>query len=95
MMKSRTRIAAALMLTLCVAACGGGGVSARTATDAYGPISIWYSNNAQEVAWGEQVVASWNKSHPSQQVSGQQIPSGQSSEEVIGAAITASSAHLR
>ena len=89
-MESRTRIAAALMLALSVAACGGGGgVSARTATDAYGPITIWYSNNAQEVAWGEQVVASWNKSHPGQQVSGQQIPSGQSSEEVIGAAITA------
>lgn len=89
-MQSRTRIAAALMLTLSVAACGGGGgVSARTATDAYGPITIWYSNNAQEVAWGEQVVASWNKSHPGQQVSGEQIPSGQSSEEVIGAAITA------
>jgi multiple sugar transport system substrate-binding protein len=35
------------------------------------------------------MVASWNKSHPGQQVSGQQIPAGQSSEEVIGAAITA------
>ena len=91
MIRSRTRIAAALVLTLGVAACGGGGggVSARTATDAYGPITIWYSNNATEVAWGEQVVASWNKSHPGQQVSGEQIPSGQSSEEVIGAAITA------
>ena len=90
MVKPRTRIAAALVLTLGVAACGGGGgVNASTATDAYGPINIWYSNNAAEVAWGEQVVASWNKSHPGQQVSGEQIPSGQSSEEVIGAAITA------
>jgi multiple sugar transport system substrate-binding protein len=91
MTKSRAGIAAVvLMLTLTIAACGGGaGVSARTATSAYGPITIWYSNNPQEVAWGEQAVASWNKSHPGQQVSGQQIPSGQSSEEVIGAAITA------
>ena len=90
MIKLRTRFAAALVLTMGVAACGGGGgVSARTATDAYGPITIWYSNNSAEVAWGEQVVASWNKSHPDQQVSGEQIPSGQSSEEVIGAAITA------
>ena len=46
-MESRIRIAAALVLALGVAACGGGGgVSARTATDAYGPITIWYSNNA-------------------------------------------------
>jgi multiple sugar transport system substrate-binding protein len=91
-MTSRTRIAAVLTLTLGVAACGGGaGVSATNATGARGPITIWYSNNAQEVAWGGQVVASWNKSHPGQQVSGQQIPSGQSSEEVIGAAITAGS----
>src|ERR1700733_11522347 len=90
MIKPRTRFAAALVLTMGVAACGGaGGVSARTATDAYGPITIWYSNNATEVAWGEQVVASWNKAHPDQLVSGEQIPSGQSSEEVIGAAITA------
>src|ERR1700684_1346695 len=90
MIKPRTRITAALVLTLGVAACGAGaGASARTATDAYGPITIWYSNNAAEVAWGEQVVASWNKGHPGQQVSGEQIPSGQSSEEVIGAAITA------
>src|ERR1700693_4585315 len=90
MIKPRARIAAALGLALGVGACsGGGGISARTATDAYGPITIWYSNNAEEVAWGEQVVASWNKSHPGQQVSGEQIPSGQSSEEVIGAAITA------
>src|SRR6202167_4488545 len=90
MIKPRTRIAAALVLTLGVAACGsGGGVNTSTATDAYGPINIWYSNNAAEVAWGEQVVASWNKSHPGQQVSGEPIPSGQASEEVIGAAITA------
>jgi multiple sugar transport system substrate-binding protein len=92
MMKPPMMLAAAVTLTLGVAACGGGGgVSASTATDATGPISIWYSNNAAEVAWGEQMVASWNKLHPGQQVTGEQIPSGQSSEEVIGAAITAGS----
>jgi ABC-type glycerol-3-phosphate transport system substrate-binding protein len=79
-------------LSLGLAACAtGGGVDAKTATTAVGPISIWYSNNAQEVTWGEQVVASWNASHPDQKVSGQQIPAAQSSEEVIGAAITAGS----
>jgi multiple sugar transport system substrate-binding protein len=81
-----------VLLSVGLAACAtGGGVDAKSATTAVGPISIWYSNNAQEVAWGEQVVASWNSSHPDQKVSGQQIPAAQSSEEVIGAAITAGS----
>jgi multiple sugar transport system substrate-binding protein len=79
------------LLSVGLAACGTSGVDAKTATTAKGPISIWYSNNAQEVTWGEQVVASWNSSHPGQKVSGQEIPAAQSSEEVIGAAITAGS----
>jgi multiple sugar transport system substrate-binding protein len=91
-MKSPIVVAAAITLTLGLAACGGsGGTSAASAASAHGPISIWYSNNAQEVAWGEQMVASWNKLHPSEKVTGQQIPAAQSSEEVIGAAITAGS----
>jgi multiple sugar transport system substrate-binding protein len=91
-MKSRTMFAAAVTLTLGAAACGGGGaVSATAAAKATGPISIWYSNNAQEITWGEQMVAAWNSSHPGQKVTGQQIPAAQSSEEVIGAAITAGS----
>src|SRR5580704_14027076 len=93
-MKSRIVVAAAVPLILgLLAACGGGGsgASASSANDAQGPITIWYSNNAQEVTWGEQMVASWNKLHPSEPVSGQQIPAAASSEEVIGAAITAGS----
>ena len=91
-MKTRIVAAAAITLTLGVAACGGGGAtSASSETNAHGPISIWYSNNAQEVAWGEQMVAAWNKLHPSEKVTGQQIPAAASSEEVIGAAITAGS----
>ena len=57
-----------------------------------GPITVWYSNNAQEVVWGEAVVASWNAAHPDQHVTAQEIPSAQSSEEVVGAAITAGTA---
>src|SRR5580700_9164478 len=88
-MTSRRMVAGALALTLGIAACGGSGATSKTT--AQGPITIWYSNNAQEVAWGEQMVASWNSTHPTEKVSGQQIPSAQSSEEVIGAAITAGS----
>ena len=84
--------AAAVTLSLGLVACGNsGGTSATSAAPSYGPISIWYSNNTQEVAWGEQMVASWNKLHPTEKVTGQQIPAAASSEEVIGAAITAGS----
>ena len=69
--------AAAVTLSLGLVACGNsGGTSATSAAPSYGPIRIWYSNNAQEVAWGKQMVASWNKLHPSEKVTGQQIPAG-------------------
>ena len=70
--------------------CGGrksaGGSAAAGAT---GPIKIWYSNNKEEVTWGKAVVDAWNKDHPNEQVTGEEIPAGTSSEEVIGASITA------
>jgi multiple sugar transport system substrate-binding protein len=84
-------LAVALTLSLALAACGGGGGSSSTseANTTRGPIKIWYSNNAEEVKWGESVVAAWNKDHANEQVTAEQIPAGKSSEEVIGASITA------
>ena len=81
-------------LTFALAACGGGGGggSASSALTAKGPITVWYSNNEQEVAWGKAMVSAWNAAHPDQTVTGQEIPAGKSSEEVIGAAITAGTA---
>jgi multiple sugar transport system substrate-binding protein len=80
----------AVALCLVLAACGGGAAnSASEAATAKGPISIWYSNNAEEITWGEATVAAWNKANPSEQVSADQIPAGTTSEEVIGAGITA------
>ena len=78
--------ATALVLTGCS---GGGNASSSDAMQAKGPITIWYSNNEQEVQWGKAAVASWNEDHPDQQVKGQEVPAGKSTEEVIGAAITA------
>jgi len=90
-MKSAIAIAMSATIVLGgTAACSSGGSSSGN-TKARGPIKIWYSNNAQEVAWGNQVVAAWNQAHPKEKVSAQQIPAGKSSEEVIGAAITAGS----
>ena len=88
-------IAAILMLVL--TACLGeegqdgqaSGGSVDPATTATGPISIWYSNNPEEVAWGEAVVEAWNADHPDEEVTAEEIPAGESSEEVIGASITA------
>ncbi|WP_432172998.1 extracellular solute-binding protein [Streptomyces sp. Tue6028] len=77
---------------LALSACGGGGSDSSTSNDARGPITIWYSNNAQEVAWGKKMVADWNAAHPKEKVTAQEIPAGKSSEEVIGAAITAGNA---
>jgi multiple sugar transport system substrate-binding protein len=75
-------------------ACGGndGGKSADAAAQARGEITVWLSNNAEEVAWGKQMVAAWNAAHADQKVTAQEIPAGKSSEEVIGAAITAGNA---
>jgi multiple sugar transport system substrate-binding protein len=89
--RRRLHLAAALTLSLALAACGGGGGSSSTseANTTRGPIKIWYSNNAEEVKWGESVVTAWNKDHANEQVTAEQIPAGKSSEEVIGASITA------
>lgn len=84
-----------VVLTLAVAAgtltaCSAGGSNnATSAMKSHGPITIWYSNNAQEVQWGKGMVASWNSSHPKEQIKGQEVPAGKTTEAVIGAAITA------
>ena len=89
-----TALAATAALILTLNACGGGDDAPTTseAQQATGPITIWYSNNEQEVAWGKKMVAAWNSANADQQVTAQEIPAGASSEEVIGAAITAGTA---
>ncbi len=93
-----TILAATAALSLSLAACGGNGGdggsggSSDEAAQKRGPITIWYSNNEAEVAWGKAMVQAWNSAHPDEQVEGQEIPAGKSSEEVIGAAVTAGTA---
>jgi multiple sugar transport system substrate-binding protein len=70
---------------------GGGGASSDAAT-VRGPIKIWLSNNQDELAWGKAMVAAWNTAHPKEKITAQEIPAGKTSEEVIGAAITAGNA---
>jgi multiple sugar transport system substrate-binding protein len=89
--RRRLYLAAVLTLSLARAACGGGGGSSSSseANTTRGPIKIWYSNNAEEVKWGKAIVAAWNQAHANEQVTAEEIPAGKSSEEVIGASITA------
>ncbi len=76
----------ALLLTGC-----GDSTPARSidGDNVRGPIKIWLSNNKDESAWGNALVKQWNAANPDQPVSVQEIPAGKSSEEVIGAAVTA------
>lgn len=83
-----TAVSATVVLAL--GACTGGG-TAPTA-NSRGDITMWISNNESEIAWGKQMVDAWNADHPDEQVKAQEIPAGKSSEEVIGAAITAGNA---
>ncbi|MFI8003438.1 extracellular solute-binding protein [Streptomyces sp. NPDC086010] len=82
-------VALALAGAATATACGRAAPDAATAANAHGPITIWLSNNAQEVAWGKSMVGAWNKSHPGQHVTVQQIPAGKTSEEAISASIIA------
>lgn len=84
--------AVALATTACSGGSDGDGGGAGDATGATGPITIWLSNNEQEVGWGQDVVDAWNADHPDEQVKAQEIPAGSSSEEAITAAITAGTA---
>lgn len=88
-MKRVTLSLAALLLgTIALSGCGSSSSGGAAASDAKGPIKIWYSNNEQEVAWGKQAVAAWNKLHTDQVVTAEEIPAGKSSEDVITAAIS-------
>ena len=90
----RSKVATALLTMLALgmtAACGGDSGDSDSAS-ATGPIKVWLSNNPEEIAWGKQMVKAWNADHPDEEVTAQEIPAGKTSEEVIGAAITAGNA---
>ena len=92
-MRSKVAIATLTMLALgATAACGGDSGDSDNAATATGPIKVWLSNNPEEIAWGKAMVKEWNADHPDEEVTAQEIPAGKTSEEVIGAAITAGNA---
>ncbi|WP_248579385.1 extracellular solute-binding protein [Nocardioides sp. InS609-2] len=92
-MRSKVATATLTMLALSITAvsCGGGSGDSDAASSV-GPIKVWLSNNPEEIAWGKQMVDAWNSENPDEKVTAQEIPAGKTSEEVIGAAITAGNA---
>jgi len=50
-------------------------------------LTYWSATNAQELEFANKVSAEWNSQHPEVQIKVEPVPSGQSSEEVILAAI--------
>ena len=92
-MRPKAVTATLTMLALgMTAACGGGSGDAAEAQGSHGPIKVWLSNNPEEISWGQAMVKEWNAEHPDEKVTAQEIPAGKTSEEVIGAAITAGNA---
>ena len=91
-MRTKVVTASLALLVLGATAACGGDSGASGDTDAKGPIKVWLSNNPEEIAWGKQMVKAWNADHPDEKVTAQEIPAGKTSEEVIGAAITAGNA---
>ena len=91
-MRSKILTVSAAVLALGMTAACGGGSGSGDAASATGPIKVWLSNNPEEIAWGKAMVKAWNAAHPDEKVTAQEIPAGKTSEEVIGAAITAGNA---
>src|SRR3954449_6300844 len=91
-MRSKILTVSAAVLAMGMTAACGGGSGSSDAESTTGPIKVWLSNNPEEIAWGKAMGQEWNSAHPQEKVTAQEIPAGKTSEEVIGAAITAGNA---
>ena len=81
--------AALLLLALAFVACDDSAPAVPGAAGGAVRLTYWTSQNPQERAWADVLVERWNAAHPDVQVTAQPLPAGQSSEEVILAAIVA------
>src|SRR5450432_422993 len=63
------------------------GISCRTGTVKNKELLFWCSNNNQEIKLCSNLTETWNRNHPGTPLHMQPIPEGQSSEEVILAAV--------
>ena len=70
-----------IFVTFIFISCNGGNHSA------FDRLIYWSSNNQQEIEFAREMVERWNEAHPDMPVHTQPVPEGQSSEEVILAAV--------
>lgn len=80
------RIALALLLTLMMC-CTSPRQAEIARPGSHITLSYWSATNAQELEFANRISAEWNAQHPEVQIKVEPVPSGQSSEEVILAAI--------
>lgn len=78
-----------LIAVLALITAGCGGAERASEQDDVIRLVYWPAQNEQERRLANELVAEWNRMHPKVQVTVQPIPAGQSSEEVLLAAIVA------
>ena len=69
------------LISFTIISCGGNSESRKNG------IIYWSSNNTDEINFARKIVDSWDIKNPEQRVKFQPVPEGQSSEEVILAAV--------
>ena len=72
------------IVSLGLLSCSGGNNEERTGNT---KLVYWSSNNSDEITFAKKIVKKWNQDNPHKKVSFQPVPEGQSSEEIILAAV--------
>jgi multiple sugar transport system substrate-binding protein len=83
------RLRSSLVLTAFLVCTGCSGDTRTGAAGAQVRLTYWSSQNPQELSLARRLVDSWNAEHPDIHVTVQPLPAGQSSEEVLLAAVAA------
>jgi multiple sugar transport system substrate-binding protein len=81
------RCGALVLLLLLIASCMSPRQTETGQSGSHLTLTYWSATNAQELQFANQVAAEWNTLHRDIQIKVEPVPSGQSSEEVILAAI--------
>lgn len=81
------RLPAIVLLLVLSVSCNSSRPSSSSQANGHITLTYWSATNALELDFANQVAAEWNTSHPEVQIKVEPVPSGQSSEEVILAAM--------
>jgi multiple sugar transport system substrate-binding protein len=75
------------LLLIMIVSCASRRPQRNVGPDSRVTLTYWSATNAQELEFANKVSVEWNAQHPEVQIKVEPVPSGQSSEEVILAAI--------